>query len=179
MLEALAERIDGLRPGHPVRVGIDGPRAKRYARGPDDPEGYYRDSYDVEALWRVLLAPLGPGGSRQVRTAVFDWRTDSAVRAPEQRVPDDGVLLFDGIFTQRPELAPAWDLTVFLQISFEESLRRQLGRDRPADPEAFRARFWTRYVGGQQRYLAEVDPADRADVLVDHDDPLRPNVLRD
>ncbi|MGH3012932.1 MAG: hypothetical protein ACRDMY_14000 [Gaiellaceae bacterium] len=68
---------DELRPllerrGRPVlRATIDGfhrPCSERHRRGPTSPEGYYRDSFDYEALRRELLEPLGPGGSRLYRT---------------------------------------------------------------------------------------------------------------
>jgi hypothetical protein len=39
------------------------------------------------------------------------------------------VLLFDGVFLMRPELRAYWDLTIYLDISADESLRRALTRD--------------------------------------------------
>src|SRR3712207_671524 len=65
-----------------IRASIDGfprPRAERYVRGPESPEGYYRDSFDYNALRDAPLTPLGPGGNRVYRTASFDFRTDSPV----------------------------------------------------------------------------------------------------
>src|SRR4051812_12414581 len=50
-----------------VRATIEGfllPRAQRYQRGEDSPEGCYDDSFDFAALQRVLLDPLGPDGDR-------------------------------------------------------------------------------------------------------------------
>ncbi len=59
-----------------IRASIEGfllPRAQRYRRGEYSPEGCYDDSFDFEALHRVLLAPLGPGetggSSRRCTTA--------------------------------------------------------------------------------------------------------------
>ncbi|WP_432489161.1 nucleoside/nucleotide kinase family protein [Kineococcus sp. SYSU DK018] len=46
-----------------VHASIDGfhqPRALRHARGASDPEGFYRDSYDLAALQAELLEPLAP-----------------------------------------------------------------------------------------------------------------------
>jgi len=61
-----------------IRASVDGfhnPRAVRYARGPDSPEGYFRDSFDYAALKRELLDPLGPAGNASFRTATFDYQT--------------------------------------------------------------------------------------------------------
>jgi uridine kinase len=51
-----------------IRASVDGfhhPREIRYRLGRDSPEGFYRDSYDLDALQRELLDPLSPGGSRR------------------------------------------------------------------------------------------------------------------
>src|SRR5262245_16501194 len=67
-----------------IRASIDGfhnPRSIRYKLGRTSPEGYFRDSFNYSALTTDLLTPLGPGGSRIYRSAVFDYRMDSEVAA--------------------------------------------------------------------------------------------------
>lgn len=67
---------------HVIRATIDEfmyPKAMRYRRGVDSPEGCYHDSLDFDALHGALLDPLGPGGSRTYRTATYDRDTDRVV----------------------------------------------------------------------------------------------------
>lgn len=164
--------------GRPVvRASVDGfhlPRAVRYRRGRHSPEGYWLDSYDYDRLVAELLAPLGPGGSGVVRTAVHDWRTDRPVDAPPHRVPPAAVLVLDGIFLHRPELLAHWDLSVYLDVDFEVSVPRAAARDGgpadPADPAHHR------YVEGQRRYLAACSPRQRATVVVDNTDLAAPRI---
>jgi uridine kinase len=183
LADELAPRVTAR--GRPViRASVDGfhrPRAERYRRGPDSPEGFYRDSFDHAALRAVLLDPLGLGGSRRYRRAVFDWRAGAPVEEPELEAPPDAVLLFDGIFCQRPELVAHWDLRIFLDVPFAETLRRMLVRDRtPGSSVAvMERRFWARYAPGQRLYLAEARPRERAHVVIDHTDPAAPGLLRD
>ena len=182
LADALAPRV-GARGRPVIRASVDGfhhPRAARYRRGADSPDGFYLDSYDHERLRAVLLDPLGPAGDRRHRTAVFDWRIDAAVDLPEATADESAVLLFDGIFCQHPAIADCWDLVVFLAIDFEEALRRMQIRDRsPSSPEeAMTERFWKRYAPGQQRYLREVRPRDNADIVIDNTDPMHPVILR-
>ncbi len=113
-----------------IRASIDGfhrPRAERYRNGENSPDGYYNDSFDYKTLRRVLLEPLGVGGSREYRRAVFDFRTDAPLAEEPGLSPDDAVLLFDGIFLLRPELLDCWDLRIFVSVDFKEALRRALG----------------------------------------------------
>jgi uridine kinase len=168
------------RRGQPVvRVSIDGfhhPRALRYRRGRRSPEGFYRDSYDLDALRRHVLAPLGPGGDGWYVPAVHDVERDVPLELDPRRAPDDAVLLLDGLFLHRPELVSHWDLSVLVAAPFEVTFARMAARDGcPADPAHADNQ---RYVDGQRLYFAEADPEGRADVVIDNTDPARPQLRR-
>jgi uridine kinase len=162
-----------------IRASIDGfhrPRAERYRQGPDSPVGYYEDSFDYEQLRRALLDPLGPEGDCVCRTGVFDYRMDRANPAPALSVAPDSILVFDGVFLLRPELADAWDFRVFVTADFDEILRRVCVRDVTlfGSVEVVEQRYRTRYIPGQQRYFEAARPTEVADVVVSNDDPDRP-----
>jgi uridine kinase len=193
----LAGRILAISTDHPVRVGIDGPSAAgkttladrlaeelrsrtdrtviraeldyfmrlvedRNAYPYDSPESYYLDAWDYPAIRARLLAPLGPGGGR---------RYLSALGAPERVAPDDAILLADGVFLQRPELDAYWDLRIYVHIAAAESLRRGVARDQHwmGGAEEAERRYRTKYLPGEQRYLAEVRPRERAQIVIDND----------
>ena len=153
----------------PIRAGIDGflrPKAERYRRGALSPEGYYRDSFDFAAVRRGLLDPLAPGGDRRYVTAICDGWAEEPVAPVRGIAPDDAVLLFDGVFLQRPELRDAWDLMIWVDVPFDEALRRAGRRDRGRFGPGVAERYLTRYQPGQRLYLAECRPAERADLVV-------------
>ena len=165
-----------------IRASIDGfhrPRADRYRRGSDSPEGYYRDSFDRSGLREVLLDPLGPDGCREYRTAVFDFRSDTAIAAAAVRAQRDAILIFDGVFLLHPELRESWDLRIFVTVEPDEILRRTLVRDRElfGNPEAVAERYGARYLPGQQLYLEEANPLGAADMVVVNDDPDAPRLI--
>ena len=182
LAEELAEALRAS--GCPVvRASIDrfhNPRAVRYRQGPDSPAGYYEDSFDLAALRRDLLDPLGPGGSRQIKTALYDFRADAPVPAPQVQAAPNTILVFDGVFLQRPELADAWDYTIFVQVEVETILARAVQRDRDlfGDAQAVIERYQARYLPAQQRYLAEHRPNGKADVVVGNDDVENPVIVR-
>jgi uridine kinase len=187
------ELADVLRAGgrEVIRASIEGfllPRAQRYRRGEYSPEGCYDDSFDYAALRRVLLDPLGPGGDRRFKQAVYDRRTDTALSQPATTASADAVLLFDGVFLLRPELIDRWELRIFVSASFERTLERARVRNQGlsegllddvtvailgSDAEVER-RWRLRYIPSQQHYFATTRPADRADIIVHNDDFDRP-----
>ena len=191
LADDLAEYI--LAAGSPVvRSSIDHfhhPRAFRYRRGADSPEGYYQDSFDLPALRRVLLDPLAPGGSRVIQTALFDFRSDSPISPENVQVGDESIgyqaeanviLIFDGVFLLRPELEGVWDFTIFLQIDFQTILARAMQRDVSllGSPAAVRLRYLNRYLPAQQMYLSRSRPDLRANVVIDNNNPIDPVIRR-
>ena len=171
--------------GRPViRASIDRfhrNRAERYRRGEESPDGYYRDSFDNDALVNALLSPLGPAGTRRYRTAVFDYRNDKPVTQQVETADGGAVLLFDGVFLLRPELVRWWDFSVYLKTSFGTALERVVARDASmfGSSSATRKRYETRYQPGQRLYFAEAKPEESANVVIINDDLSRPRIVSD
>jgi uridine kinase len=162
-----------------IRVSIESfllPRAQRYRRGEYSAEGCYHDSFDLDALHRVLLDPLGPGGDRRFRHAVYDRPTENALSLPVMTAPADAVLLFDGVFLLRPELIDRWDLRIFVSAAFEKTLDRARTRDLALFGSATEVerRHRERYRPSQQLYFRTVRPTDHADIIVHNDYPQQP-----
>ena len=82
-----------------------------------------------------------------------------------------GIVVADGVFLQRPELAQLWTLVLYLDCAPEETLRRALVRDleRFGSHETVLERYEQRYLPAQERYRREVGPEDRADVVLRSD----------
>ena len=120
--------------------------AERYARGELSPEGYYLDAFDVERLRAHMLSIGGPAGL---------------------------VVVVDGIFLQRPELADLWDATVWVDADLEAAAGRARERDsvRTDSIEQELERYRLRYFPAQRRYIEEQRPHERATFV------LRNNVL--
>ncbi|MEV4351140.1 AAA family ATPase [Actinoplanes sp. NPDC049596] len=162
---------------HVVRATIDDflfPRERRYRRGEHSAEGCYYDTHDYSGLTRVLLDPLGPGGDRRFRTAVYDHTTDSVLSPPVTIAPADAVLLFDGVFLLRPELIDRWELSIFVSIDLAKTVDRAVVREGHRPSSAVERRWRERYIPSQQLYFATARPTDHADVVVHNDEPHKP-----
>ncbi|RJF73210.1 uridine kinase [Deinococcus cavernae] len=160
-----------------IRASIDGfhsPREMRYRLGRHSPEGFYRDSYNLDALQEELLGPLSPGGSGLYRTQVFDVDTDEARYAPQQQAQGGEILLLDGLFLHRPELLRYWNDSIFLKVDFAISVPRGASRGPgygSPDPHAESNR---RYVEGNRLYFAEARPEEHAGIVVNNNDLAAP-----
>jgi uridine kinase len=151
-----------------IRASVDSfhrPRAERYARGRNSAEGFYRDSYDYEALKKALLDPLRHG--RGFRRALFDVEADQLAVSDAERSAPGSILVFDGIFLQRAELRGYWDLSIYLDVPWEKN------HHLAGHPE------WNlkRYSEGQRIYIRECDPRAAANIVIDNTNLTEPSIL--
>lgn len=138
-------------------------RAERHARGADSSEGHYLDSYDYTTFRRVLLEPFKLGGSTAFVTAAFDDRRDAPIPAKWRTGPKDAILIVDGLFLNRPELAGVWNYSLWVDVPRELAEERMLDRDGALENVE-------RYRGGQELYLAEASPRTAASAIIDNRD---------
>lgn len=175
LADELVARISALGT-HAVRSTTDSfhnPRSVRMRRGVDSAEGYYLESHNLDVLRTDLLEPIRAG--RPFRVAHFDEPSDAEVPKVWQDPKDELVLVFDGLFLQRPELRDYWDLSIYL----DADKRRQRNFDAwssTVDPEKV-VLATRRYANGWQLYLKECDPVARADCVVDNNDFESPLII--
>lgn len=149
------------------------PRAQRLEHGPRDPDALYDHWYDDGALRREVLDRMGPGGAASGGEGLGwlptlrDPATDRSTRAARRPAAPGTVLVVDGRFLLRWELADAFDVTVHLATSAAAQQRRLDDPDERA-----------RAVPAWARYLDEADPAARAGFVVRYDHPARPALQR-
>jgi uridine kinase len=150
------------------------PQSKRYAQGRFSGKGYFEDSYDYDRFTAEVLEPLSADGSGRYRTAAYDVDAECEVHSPWQVAPDDAVVIVDGLFLHRLAWCPQtgrklWDLSAWLDVSFEEAFRRLAERDGRSpdldDPVN------SRHHNGQLLYLSDCEPAKHADIVVDTTGP--------
>lgn len=142
-------------------------------------EEYYYEMYDHPAIGANLLEPLGPGGSRQFRTATFDQRRQLAVPVTWVEAPGDGIVLVDGVFLYRPELNDLWDFRIFVDIDLDLVLERGSQRDQAwmDSLAAAEHRYRTRYIPGEKLYVGAVHPHHHVDAIIDNRDFSNPRLL--
>lgn len=166
-----------------IPASIDGfhnPRSKRYRLGSKSPEGYYRDSFNYDALIQNLLIPLSEKGDRKYRTAVYDFKTESEVQHEQMMATEDAILIMEGVFLLRPELYQYWNYKIFLHVDFEQVIERAKKRDLYLfeSEEEIQTRYRSKYIPGQQLYLQESEPHEKADIIIDNNHFNDPRIVK-
>lgn len=101
----------------------------RSQQGEWTPQSYYDFGFDYTSFADFVLQPLGPGGSRRCRPALWDSFHDK--EAPEQwhTAGDKDIAIIDGVFLLHPELANHWDYVIWLDIDNTTMVNRAVRRD--------------------------------------------------
>jgi hypothetical protein len=140
-------------------------RSLRWERGADNPEAFGEGWYDLGTLRREVLDPMEPG--RAVRTwlpRLRDPVTDRPYREPRREAPASMVVVLDGRFLARWEIADAVDVRVHLDVSPAARARRVPG------PEQ------ARVLPAWADYLQWYQPAASATLVVRYDRPGHPAI---
>jgi HAD superfamily hydrolase (TIGR01549 family) len=147
------------------------PRALRYA-GENQIENYFNRSFNFNLVIEKLLAPLRKKSSFSTRLTLLDLSTDKYDIEKEYSYNHNTIVIFEGVFLFRKELAPYIDYKIFLDIPFEESLKRASARD---SEEIFN-KYESKYLPAQVRYLEEYPPREMADMVIDNTDWEYPTI---
>jgi len=138
-----------------LRVSLDQferPKAERYARGELSPEGYYLDAFDLDRFRAHVLSV---------------------------EAPPSAVLVCDGVFLQRPELADLWDVAVFVEADLDVAARRGAERNLVwfDSLDETHERYRVKYMPAQRRYIEEQRPHERADFVFRNTDLQQPELI--
>ena len=117
---------------------------------------------DRERFLEEVLLPLREGKPVDYRR--FDCATFTI--APPQRIKAGTLNIVEGAYSMHPDLAPYYDLSVFLPISAEKQRERILKRNAPAHAK----QFFGRWIPLEQRYFDALDVRNRCDLILSADD---------
>jgi len=142
-------------------------------------EGYYRNAHDFVSAQTLLLQPAGPIGTGRVVLCAHDPLTGVDHRSVVVDAPIDAVLVVDGVFGMRPEYDKYWEARIWLHAEPAAALARGIERDAEMEgyDEALRLHT-TRYGVGEQLYVDEVRPTEKASVIIDNTDFEHPAIKR-
>lgn len=106
-----------------------------------------------------MVLPAASGGA--LRYHRYDWDIDSLAETIE--VPPDVPVIVEGIYCLQRWMREAYSYTVFCRADAAARLRRGLDRD----GEDARAMWVDEWMPAEDRYIADEQPDDYADLVVD------------
>lgn len=152
-------------------IGVDPwQSAKSHRIQPRDPgRAFYERAIRFEALFETLVDPL-------VRTRGIDRvfearRNDNDLVYPKHyRFEDIELVILEGIFLLRADLVPRYDLSVWVDCSFETALARAHARNQEGlSAGDIEREYGEIYFPAQRLHFALDSPRDTADLVLPND----------
>lgn len=190
VVDQLASAISPLLGDGPVLVGLDGRSgvgkstlaaavaatlpSTAVIKGDEFYAGGAQEEWDARSAeekvslaidWRRQLEVLDTlGRGESARWYCYDWEAfDGRLVDDATITPAADVIVLEGAYSCRPELAAHLDLTVLLRMNSDTRLQRLLERD----GQAYRDDWLARWTEAEDHYFSLVRPADSFDLVLD------------
>ncbi|ULT59813.1 AAA family ATPase [Neobacillus drentensis] len=114
--------------------------------------------FDWKRLLNQVLEPINQ--NKEGHYQRYDWETDGLTEW--HTVPIGGIVIIEGVYSIRRELAKKYDFTIWVHCPRELRLSRGLERD----GEGAREMWENNWMISEDLYIQEHKPFERADLIV-------------
>ena len=146
-------------------------------QGNNEIEAYYQNAFNYDQLIEEILRPIQNGIVVDKEVMCLNLDTDKYENAIHYSIDKETVVLIEGVLLFRPPLSQFLEGKVYVNISFDEVLRRARVRDVPKYGEEFMKKYFEKYIPIQKKYLAEYNPIEKSDFIIDNNDFKNPRLM--
>ncbi|EJV65142.1 MULTISPECIES: uridine kinase family protein [Bacillus] len=115
--------------------------------------------FDWKRLLQEVLDPISNGIEGCYKR--YDWETDSL--AETHTVPAIGIVIIEGVYAARQELAEMYDLKIWVNCPRETRIKRGIARD----GETARDMWENNWMVAEDMYVESHKPHEFADFIID------------
>ncbi|WFA07703.1 adenylyl-sulfate kinase [Tissierella sp. Yu-01] len=138
----------------------------RYSESKEEWYCYYNIQWRYDYLIKEILLPIKNKGKIEKQIELYDKENDTHI-LESICIPQNTVLLLEGMFLQRKELKRYLDFTIYLEVPQEVRLERVLLRDKYiGELEDIRYKYERRYFPAEEKYILEYSPIENADLVL-------------
>ena len=113
---------------------------------------------------------------RNLQLDLLDLDRDTYTNRQTFRSSGETIILVEGVMLYRPPVDPFFDYRVFMDISFDQVLKRAKERDVPKYGPEIIEKYMKKYIPAQKMYMEKFSPKQRANLVINNDDYNRPSI---
>jgi phosphoglycolate phosphatase len=151
------------------------PSAKR-RQGADPITAYWQNAFNLHQLETEILAPITQEGCLDKELLLLDLETDRFTNRQSYHVRLDSIVLLEGVLLFREPIDHYLTARLFIDVEFAEVLRRASLRDVPRFGQNILDAYQSKYIPIQKKYLADYKPEEKADLVIDNNNPHQPRL---
>lgn len=152
------------------------PSEIRY-RDPDPILTYVNNGFNLERIESELLKPVVEEGFLYKELTLLNLETDKFDVIKRYSVNQETIILFEGVLLYREPIDKYFDLRIYLDVSFDEVLKRASIRDQHLMGVAVIEKYQQKYIPIQKWYIEKFRPMERSEIIINNEDYNKPEII--
>lgn len=151
-------------------------------QGENEIGAYINNAFNLKRLKEQVLEPIRNMNAKDeinISLDTLDLETDKNTAHVDYTIRKETIILLEGVLLFREPIDGFLDRRLFLDIGFEEVIRRVRDRDVHLFGEGLEERYRNKYIPIQQWYIDTYKPQERADIVIDNTDFRSPRIIED
>lgn len=148
------------------------------SQGENEIDAYYYNAFCYSRVIDEILNPLKNEGKLDKTICCLDVDTDRYSKSVHYQIEEDSILLIEGVLLFREPLASYLEASIFLDIGFDEMIRRVKVRDVPKYGINILEKYHQKYIPVQKRYLHTDHPLENSDIVIDNENYQQPIIKK-
>jgi phosphoglycolate phosphatase len=146
--------------------------ARSIRMGGNSPECYFENAIDTQRLGE-LITDIKRGPVNKTMT-LLDMGTDTYTNSKSYITNIDTVVIVEGVLLYRQSIKRLFDFKIYLDVDYNEILRRGKERDVPLYGESIIQQYIDLYIPVQKIYASRCSPKEQSDLVVNNNNFCEP-----
>lgn len=147
------------------------------SKNPDPIQSYIDHAFNLDMLENELLMPIKSGQLVDKDLLLLDLHKDTYSLEKRYHIDSNTIVLVEGVLLYRKPLVQYFDLKIYLDVSYDEVIRRAKTRDVPIFGKEFLEKYNKKYIPIQKQYIESYHPQKNSDIVINNEDYLRPVII--
>ncbi len=136
------------------------------------PQGYIDYAFDLNRLQSIITEIKENDSDKEFY--VLNLESNTYTKKLPIKTTRNTIIILEGVMLYRPPICSIIDYKIFLDINFDEVIKRATKRDVPKYGVEFLDKYRERYIPAQKIYLQSYRPKDICDLVIDNNDYNKP-----
>lgn len=139
---------------------------------------YLNNAFDITKIENEIMKPLVTENKLDKELLLLNLETDEFINNKRYVIYKDTIVLFEGVLLYREPLNQYFDFRIFIDISFDEVLKRAVKRDLNLLGKNVIEKYNNKYIPIQKLYIEKYNPKILSDIIIDNNDYWNPKILK-
>lgn len=146
--------------------------------GINEIDSYIDNAFNLKLLEKEILSKIKNNNSIDTELSLVDLESDTQTNKNRYKIEKETIVILEGVLLYRHPIEKYFDYKIYLDIEFEEVLRRAEIRDVPIYGLDFLQRYIKKYIPIQRWYIENCMPKQKSDMVIDNTDYYFPKIKR-